>query len=225
MPSTNRKTTPARSLSRAQEATQITWQLKGHLKNAQIAYLRVAVLLARMRDEKRYADLRFDDMEEYAADRLSLSRTSLYRYLQIHDWVKAFHPEWLEPSPKGFIPDLSDIADLIWIEKELATKRLAKDRRAALEELKKKALEGRLLAKDLRALRRRTSLKEKSLKSFLSALRSLLRRGAKLVQLPHEVITHLEAAIGILENQNTLQVAGMVVLDTWDNSANQPEIL
>ena len=40
-----------RTPSPAQRAVQITFLLKGHLKNARIAYIRAAVLLAKVRDE------------------------------------------------------------------------------------------------------------------------------------------------------------------------------
>ncbi len=45
-----------------QEALQVTWLLKGHLKNAQLAYSRVGMLLARVRDEKLYAAIRHPDL-------------------------------------------------------------------------------------------------------------------------------------------------------------------
>jgi len=92
-----------RSLSPAQRAVQITFVLKGHLKNIQLAYLRAAALLARMRDEKLYRALKHESLEDYADVRLGLQRAALYRYLQIYDWVREFHPAWLARRPKGFI--------------------------------------------------------------------------------------------------------------------------
>jgi len=44
--------------SSAQRAVEITFVLKGHLKNAQLAYLRVAALLAKVRDESLFAALK-----------------------------------------------------------------------------------------------------------------------------------------------------------------------
>ena len=132
-----------------QEALEVTWTLKGHLKNAQIAYIRVGVLLAEVRDKKLYEALHHPDMESYAAERLHLGRASLYRYLQVHDWICEFHKEWLLPKAKGFIPDLADAADMIWIERELAKKDLDPKKKAALEELLKKALNGQLREGDL----------------------------------------------------------------------------
>ena len=68
-----------RSLSPAQRAVQITFVLKGHLKNMQLAYLRAAALLARMRDEKLYRALKHESLEDYADVRLGLQRAALYR--------------------------------------------------------------------------------------------------------------------------------------------------
>ena len=42
----------ARAISPAQRANQITFVLKGHLKNVQVAYVRAAAMLAMVRDEK-----------------------------------------------------------------------------------------------------------------------------------------------------------------------------
>jgi hypothetical protein len=115
------------------EALQVTWSLKGHIKNAQVAYIRVCVGLARVRDEELYKRLKHPDIASYAEARLRLGRSSVYKYLQVHDWIKEYHPEWLKPKPKGFIPDLSDVADLIWIEHELSKEYLDPKKRAALE--------------------------------------------------------------------------------------------
>jgi hypothetical protein len=56
------------------------------------------------RDEKLWQALRFPTIEEYAAKRLQLQRSALYHYLQIHDWLRRFHPAWLAQRPQGFIP-------------------------------------------------------------------------------------------------------------------------
>src|SRR5689334_19240951 len=97
-----------KSLSPAQRANQITFVLKGHLKNAQIAYLRAASMLAKIRDERLYAALKFRTLEDYAEDQLGLQRASLYRYLQIYEWARDHHPRWLAKHPEGFIPQLTD---------------------------------------------------------------------------------------------------------------------
>ena len=84
-----------RSLSPAQIANQVTFLLKGHLKNARIGYIRAAKLLARVRDEKLWKALKFPDIEAYARQDLGLGRSSLYHYLQVHDWLRDYHPAWL----------------------------------------------------------------------------------------------------------------------------------
>src|SRR5438132_14034974 len=89
--------------SPAQRAVQITFVLKGHLKNVQVAYIRVAALLARVRDEKLYRALGHATMDDYAAARLGLQHAQLYRYLAVYDWIREFHRPWLARRPKGFI--------------------------------------------------------------------------------------------------------------------------
>src|SRR6266705_3813822 len=76
--------------SPAQRAVQITFVLKGHLKNVQVAYIRVAALLARVRDEKLYRALGHATMDAYAAARLGLQHAALYRYLEVYDWIRFF---------------------------------------------------------------------------------------------------------------------------------------
>src|SRR5436190_8713 len=58
-----------RAPSPAQRAVQITFVLKGHLKNAQVAYIRVAALLARVRDEKLDRAPGHPTMDDYPAAR------------------------------------------------------------------------------------------------------------------------------------------------------------
>ncbi len=190
-----------------QEALQVTWVLKGHLKNAQIAYLRVGRMLADVRDRKLYAHLKHPDLESYAEQRLHLAKTSLYKYLKVYDWVSVQHKEWLAPKPKGFIPDLSDIADLIWIENELAGSSISPATRRTLDDLKKRALNGDLKQADLEGFRRHRREGDQGLRAFLAALRKLRQRGTRLVNMPAEVISHLDTAIGVLENADVLHTA------------------
>jgi hypothetical protein len=192
----------------AQEASEITWVLKGHLKNAQISYLRVGSLLAEMRDRQLYKDIHFDDMERYAEERLNLGRTSLYRYLQVYDWVAECHPAWLEPKPEGFIPDLSDAAGLMWIERKLASKDLDAATRAKLEELRAKGLEGKLRQRDLDEFRESSRSKSDALRSFLSTLRNLRRRGARLEGMPSEAVAKMDAAIELIAHAIVIRNAG-----------------
>jgi len=192
-----------------QEALQVTWLLKGKLKSAQIAYLRIGELLVKVRDQKLYSELKHADMEDYAEKRLQLGRASLFRYIQVYDWVSKSHPEWLQPKPKGFIPDLNDAVGLIWIENELARTNLTQQMRADLENLRKKALDGQLKKSELNAVRQQEHGSKDGAKSFLSKLRLLRKRGSALTSMPQEVITHLDAAIEILKNSNTLKLAGL----------------
>ncbi len=196
-----------------QEALQVTWLLKGNLKNAQIAYIRVGALLARVRDKGLFKALHHPDLESYAEERLRLGRASLYRYLQVYDWVCNFHKEWLVPKPKGFIPELADVAGLIWIEQTLTERKQDVKTRATLEELHKKALDGQLRKKELEQLRRRVGKQSDPLKSFLAKLRLLRMRGSQLTSMPSEVISHLDAAIDILKNARPLQIAGLNLVD------------
>jgi hypothetical protein len=207
-----------------QKALQITWLLNGDLKNLQITYLRVAVRLAQVRDEKLHTHMNHPDIEGYADDHLHLQKTTLYRYLRVYDFVKAKHPQWLEPKPKGFIPDLYDLYDLAWIEKELERKDLSEERRKGLDALRKKALKGDLHDGDLAAFRRRGHKVNEGMRAFLSALRALVRRAAKLISIPPEVIGHLKTAVSILENQKSVEVAKLELPQGIPQARYGPEI-
>ncbi len=58
---------PAAPKAVVQEALQVTWLLKGNLKNAQLAYLWVGTLLAQVRDKQLCAALGHTDLEDYGA--------------------------------------------------------------------------------------------------------------------------------------------------------------
>jgi hypothetical protein len=161
-----------------------------------------------MRDKNLYKALGHEDLEICAQKRLNLAKASLYRYLQVHDWIQKFHREWLEPRPKGFIPDLADAVDLIWIERELAREDLDEKKRAELEELRKKALDGSLREGELGRWRRQGRRKsEDALKSFLSKLRRMRKAGSELAGVPAEVISLFDHAIEILEERRALHAA------------------
>lgn len=200
----------------SREALQWTWVIKGQLKSEKLQTLRIGRMLANVRDRKYYDVLHHPDMEDYAAKRLNLSRASLYKYLMVYDWVAMYHKDWLEKTPKGPMPDFNDIADLVWIEKELQRKDLNPKRKAGLEELRQKALEGKLRKGELAPFRRRTQTSAKSgLKAFLSKLRNLRKRGAEMKNMPPEAITGLDAVIEIIKNDHALQVAGFNILDSY----------
>lgn len=182
-----------------QEALQVTWLLKGGLKNVQIAYIRVCKLLADVRDRKLWAELKHPDIESYVQERLQLRRASLYRYLQVYEWMSESHKDWLKPHPKGFIPELNDAADLMWIEGELAKKSLKPATRATLETLRTKGLNGQLTDSDLVKFRHQASPMDAAIKSLLSKLRKLRRQAANLAAMPPAAITDLDAAISEIE--------------------------
>ena len=190
----------ARPKTAAQEALEITWVLKGHLKNVQIAYLRAGMLLSRVRDKKLYAALDHPDMEGYAEKRLGLSRTAMYQYLQVYDWAREFHKEWLEPKPAGFIPNLTDVTDLMRIERELARPDVSAPKKAALTELRQKALAGKLQDGDLAKVRSQRTGSRQGLKAFLSRLRLLRRQGAQLAGMPADAIQGIDTAIASIGN-------------------------
>lgn len=192
-----------------QEALQTTFILKGTLKRAQLMYLRIGELLVKVRDRKLYEALKHPDMGSYAVARLGLSRTSLYNYLRVYEWVKRSHPEWLKPKAGVFVPDLSDIGDLIWIESELARPNVPAARRAALQKLRQQGLAGKLLQSDMRQIRRRQNSGTDGLQGFASSLRTLRRRAAQLATMPPEALAHLDAAIQIILNDHAIQKAGL----------------
>ena len=198
-----------------QEALQTTFWLQGNLKSARMAYLRVARELAKVRDRKLYEALGHPDIEAYAQQRLHLGRSSLHNYLRIYDWASWRHPQWLERKPKGFIPDLSDIGDLMWIEEELERTNLTPERRAALDALQKKGVAGNLTRSEVRKLRKRENTGEAGLKSLISKLRQVRRRAAALSNPPPEALAHLDAAIEILANDKALRVACLAPLDAY----------
>jgi len=83
--------------------------LKGHIRAAAKQYLHVAQEIARARDERIYAVLKNPTLEDYAEKRLDLSERSMYRYLQIYDWVLERHKQWLQAGNKERIPDLAEV--------------------------------------------------------------------------------------------------------------------
>jgi hypothetical protein len=188
----------SRQITPAQRAVQITFVLKGHLKNVQIAYVRAAALLAKVRDEKLYSALQHDSMEDYAAQRLGLQRAALYRYLQIYDWIRESHPAWLARRPKGFIPELSDAYALMWIEERLRDDHLGPDTRAELEALRQKALAGKLSKREFEEVRHRGRKRRDSLRAVAASLRAIRRRLAALDDVPAGWLGDFDSLVGRL---------------------------
>lgn len=185
------------------EALQTTWLLKGKLKSAQLAYLKIGELLVKVRDQKLDAALSHPSLEDYAQKRLNLGKSSLYRYIRVHEWVKVSHPQWLGDKPEGFIPELDDVAGLMWIDKELARKDLTEQDRKALEKLQAKGLAGELRQSDITACRGKGKAAE-SLGGYLKKLASLRTRCESVKGMPPEVAGYLDEAIAILKARQQL---------------------
>jgi hypothetical protein len=198
-----------------QEGLQLTYVINGNLARARRHYLLIGEMLSDVEDRKVYLVLGHPDMGDYAEKRLTLGRASLFRYLQVYDWAKKFHPEWIHAKSGVKIPDLSDVTDLIWVEEELRRKDLSAERRAQLEALQKKGLEGKLKHKDVTALRKRTNGVSAGLKSFLSKLRFLRKTGVALANMPPEVINYLDSAIEVLSHEDAMKLAGITVIDKY----------
>jgi hypothetical protein len=181
-----------------QEALEVTWRLKGDLKRIQMAYLRAGALLAQVRDQKLYAALKHASLEDYAEKRLKLRRAALYRYLQIYEWVRDAHPAWLEGKSGTFIPELSDVTDLMWIERKLQEKGLSAKARTELETLRAKALDGTLREAELSEWRKRGGRAKDGLKSLLSKVRFMRRHAAEIKDVPPKALSCLDAAIELL---------------------------
>jgi hypothetical protein len=207
-------------LSPAQIANQVTFILKGHLKNARIGYIRAATLLARVRDEKLWKALRHSTIEDYAEQRLGLGRTSLYHYLRVHDWLRAYHPAWLERRPAGFIPEISDIGTLVWIDRHLQAADLAEPFRKELESMRKKAMAGKLTEREFREFRNRMARREDPLRMLLQRLRAVRRFATRLSKPPPATIAGLDAAIRAAEE--SLKAVNKIVSIDRGRAARRP---
>jgi hypothetical protein len=197
-----------------QEALQVNWELRGCMKNVQIAFLRAATLLVRMRDEKLYLPMTHKTLEEYASEHLKLERSSLYKYLRVYDWVKANHPEWLDPKPGTFIPELADIADIVQIEKELKKEDLSPEKKKALDGLRKKALKGELHDGALPALKKGTRGSRKDgLKRLISKLRAARQVAVELSFATPGIIAQIDTAIEMAKNLMAVKTASFERLD------------
>src|SRR5262245_7906525 len=190
----------AKPPSPAQRAVEITFVLKGHLKNAQLAYLRVAALLAKVRDERLFAALKHPNMEDYAAKRLGLQRASVYRYLQIYDWAREFHAAWLARKPRGFIPQLTDAYALMWIETHLKHSSLSDAMRRTLERLRSKALAGQLTLAEFQDVQGQAGKHTTPLRALLRALRAAKRRSVAVKALPTEISADLDQLVARVEH-------------------------
>lgn len=192
---------PANAL---EEGLQLTGYLKSSLQVVRRAFLQVGKLLILVREKTLYAAMGHPDLESYAAERLRLGRSSLYNYLHIFEWVKANHPEWIDAAPGVFVPDLSDVVDLIHFDGELKRKDLPAATKRELKKLQTKALKGELKRSDTAAFRQRGRSPSGEVQAFLASLRQLRERGARLTEIPPEAIARLDDAIEIVSHVQTL---------------------
>ena len=185
--------------SREAEALRITKEIKRTLKDIAIGHIHVGLLLSRMRDEKLYTALGYKTLELYAQDRFGFESSTLYKHIKAYEWVRANQPGWLEPNPKGYIPDQSDLQDLCWIDRQLQKPKLTDTTRASLETLKAKAFEGNLRKGELDAFKRHGNTQAEGRKTVISSVRALRKRCATLADMPPEVLDHLDAVIALLK--------------------------
>jgi hypothetical protein len=193
----------AKTLSPAQRANRITFYLKGDLKRIQISYIRAGAKLAQIRDEKLYRALKHATMEDYAQQELGLGRSALYRYLQIHDWVRTDHPGWLARHPKGFIPELTDAYGLMWIEEQLKSGHLDAATREELEALRKKALAGTLTKADVDRFKKRGERRRDSVTAIAASLRAVRRRAVALANFPANLLRELDVLLDHLKSASS----------------------
>ena len=189
-----------RPLSPAQRANQITYFLKGDLKNLQVAYLHAGAKLAKIRDEKLYAALKHASLEDYAEKRLGMRRTALYRYLQVYDWARKNHRGWFAKHPKGFIPELYDAYGLMWIEEQLEGEHVGPETRKELETLRRKALAGTLTQRELDAFRHRGEKRRDSLTAVAASFRACRRRLGALPDVSPALLAEIDAFLDHLKS-------------------------
>src|SRR6266404_3592320 len=190
---------PSPDLHVLEMALQHEGDLHGHLKNVQVAYIRVAALLAKVRDDKLYRALGHTTMDDYAAARLGLQHAQLYRYLAVYDWIREFHRPWLARRPKGFIPELTDAQALMWIEHRLRDPHLSDGPRKELERLRAKALAGRLTLREFQEARQQGRRDTPPLRAVLRALGAARRRLAGIPGLSAKPLEALDALIAEIE--------------------------
>jgi hypothetical protein len=88
----------------------------------------------------------------------------------------------------------------MWIEHTLAEGKLTEKARVELEALKAKALEGKLKDGDLAEWRRKGGRASTGLRSFLSKVRLLRKRGSVLKDMPAEAIRLMDELIKIVDS-------------------------
>jgi hypothetical protein len=186
----------------------ITGQILAKMKNIKMNFFDIGELLVKVRNEKLYEDLHHDSLVSYAAEHLHLGHTTLYKYIEVYEYAKKFHPKWLERPLTVTVPDLYDISDLMWIEEQLTKKDLPSVRKTILEKLRDKALAGDLPKRELMELRRKGRGAKGSLDVAIRYLQLAKRQVSNSADPLREAINHIDAAIEILQNKKALAAFG-----------------
>lgn len=194
-------------------ALSLTGQIIGHIKNVQKGYLRVGQCLAKVRDEKLFELLGHPDLADYAFKRLDLSKTSLYRYLQIFDWVSRNKPEFLDKGYKGRIPELADMSVALQADEQLVrSPRMREMKRKGLEAIKQQALAGNLDGTvAAKSLKKNNKISD-PLAAFALKIQKLRRSGAGIAGMPPEALAHLDSAVAILTTEQKVALAGLHIV-------------
>jgi hypothetical protein len=103
---------------------------------------------------------------------------------------------------------MADVADVIWIDRELSRKDLKGRTRAKLERLREKALKGGLRERDVAALRRLGRAKDEELMCAATELQNLRMEMSKVEVVPEEALLQIDAAIDVLLNELAVQRGG-----------------
>ena len=190
---------PKKVPSPAQAASRFTYFLKGDLKRKEQLFILIAKKLVRVRDEKLWQTLKHENIEEYARERLGMQRSTLYHYLQVHDWLARDHPAWLGRKPRGFIPSLTGASALMWIENRLRDEQPTGERLRLLESMRRQALRGTLTDEEFAELRSGIRPAIEPLRAMLRSLQSLRRRSDAVKQFPAAARAAIDDAIRALE--------------------------
>lgn len=204
-----------------QEAERITHALHKYIIVATLDGLRAAMLLARVSERKLYTFLGYPELPQYALHELHLDDDTLDRYLRLHAWARAHHPEWLSSDPPYYVRDLHYVADVIWLETTLVRDRHAPKKRERLIELHAQALKGELNLLDLDSMRRRVPSDHEEMLELLEETRETRDLGYRHEhELPPEVLKLMDRAVDLITNQLNLHVSG---LDCLDEPAPRPK--
>lgn len=203
------------------EAEKIHEALEKYITFATCDGIRVALLLARVRDDKLYTFLNYPDLKQYALDGLHLDSETMERYLKLYAWVQAHHPEWYDSDPPLYVRDLTHVADIIWLETTLVRDRHAPEKRAHLVELLEHALAGDLKRTELDRYRRSHPSDYEEMVELLDQMRTQREEAYRLRdELPPDALNKINMAFDLIDNLLALHRTG---LDCLDEPAPKPK--